>query len=119
MKRIALNIVGFITLGLGAIGIFLPVLPTTPFVIVAAGCFSVANPNLYRKLASSRYFGEYIRNYREKTGISRSARVSGLIFLWAMLIISALLCRRPLIWGILGVVGLAVSIHILTIRRRK
>jgi uncharacterized membrane protein YbaN (DUF454 family) len=119
MKRIALNILGFLALGLGAVGIFLPVLPTTPFVLCAAGCFSVANPALYRKLASSRYFGEYIRNYREKTGVSRAARASGLIFLWSMLLISALVFRRPLMWAILGTVGVAVSIHILTIRRRK
>jgi uncharacterized membrane protein YbaN (DUF454 family) len=110
---------GFIALGLGAVGIFLPILPTTPFVICAAGCFSVANPALYRKLSNSRYFGEYIKNYREKTGVSRSARISGLVFLWLMLAISALIFRRPLVWAILGTVGVAVSIHILTIRRKK
>jgi uncharacterized membrane protein YbaN (DUF454 family) len=119
MKRVALNIIGFITLGLGAIGILLPVLPTTPFVLCAAACFSVANPALYKKLASSRYFGEYIRNYREKTGVSRSARAAGLIFLWSTLAISALIFRRPLLWAILGTVGVLVSIHILTIRRRR
>jgi uncharacterized membrane protein YbaN (DUF454 family) len=116
VKKLVLLVLGFAALGLGGIGIFIPLLPTTPFVICAAACFSVANPSLYRKLEKNRYFGEYIRNYREKTGISRRARVSGLVFLWITLAISAIVLRRPLAWIILGVVGTAVSIHILLLR---
>jgi uncharacterized membrane protein YbaN (DUF454 family) len=117
MKRIALNALGFLSLAIGAVGVFVPVLPTTPFVICAAGCFSGANPAVYKKLASSKYFGEYVRNYKEKTGVSAAARARGLIFLWVTLGVSAAIFRYPALWAILGVVGIAVSIHILTIRR--
>jgi uncharacterized membrane protein YbaN (DUF454 family) len=119
MKKLLLSIAGFAALGLGGIGIFLPVLPTTPFVLCAAGCFSAANPALYRKLANSRYFGEYIRNYREKTGVSHTAKLRALIFLWLTLSVSAAVFRRPLVWAILALVGAAVSAHIALLRKKK
>jgi uncharacterized membrane protein YbaN (DUF454 family) len=119
MKRALLLILGFLALGLGGVGIFLPILPTTPFVLCAAGCFGASYPALGKKLENTKYFGEYVRNYKNKTGISRRARVTGLCFLWVTLGVSAALVRRPLVWAILGVVGVAVSVHILTIRRNS
>jgi uncharacterized membrane protein YbaN (DUF454 family) len=119
MKRIILNILGFLALAVGAIGVVLPLLPTTPFVLCAAGCFSAANPAMYRWLVKTRYFGEYIRNFREKTGVSTGTRVRALIFLWAALIISGAIVRRPLVLVVLAVVGVGVSIHLLLLRRAK
>jgi uncharacterized membrane protein YbaN (DUF454 family) len=119
MKRIILLALGGISLLLAGIGAVLPVLPTTPFVLLSAGFFSSSSPRLYRKLAETRYFGEYVRNYKEKTGISRKTRVIGLCWLWGTLIVSALIGRNVRIWIILLAVGIAVSIHILTIRRKK
>jgi uncharacterized membrane protein YbaN (DUF454 family) len=117
MKKILLLAAGFIMLGLGAIGAFIPVFPTTPFVIVAAGCFSASSPKLYQKLQNSPFFGEYISGIREKKPISTKARVQGITVLWVMLIVSALIVRRPLVCIILAVVGVSVTIHLLTIRR--
>jgi uncharacterized membrane protein YbaN (DUF454 family) len=118
-RRILLNVFGFLAIGLGAVGVFLPLLPTTPFVLLAAGCFASANPRMYNWLVKSKYFGEYIRNYREKTGISMQTRVRGIIFLWAALVLSALIFRHIHGWIILAVVGIGVSIHLLTIRGRE
>jgi uncharacterized membrane protein YbaN (DUF454 family) len=117
MKNILLIVLGGAALALGMVGVFLPILPTTPFVMIAAGCFSASSPKLYKKLANTKYFGEYVRSYREKTGISKRARIVGITFLWATLIISSVLVRRPTVWLILGIVGIAVTVHILTIRR--
>ena len=119
MRRILLIVLGSVSLGLGVIGIFLPVLPTTPFVLGAAGCFAGSSPSLYRWLAGTKYFGEYVRNYREKTGISRKTRVVAICYLWAGLLLSAVLLRHVHVWIMLGVVGVAVTIHILMIRRKK
>ncbi|MDR1669366.1 MAG: YbaN family protein [Oscillospiraceae bacterium] len=119
MKRVLLNILGFAALACGAVGVALPVLPTTPFVLCAAGCFSAANPAMYRRLAKGKTFGEYIRNYRERTGISAAARVRGIVFLWVSLGISGALIRRPGVLIVLGIVGAAVTAHILTIRRKR
>ncbi|GHU83612.1 hypothetical protein FACS1894196_3760 [Clostridia bacterium] len=118
MRRAILLMLGFVALGLGGIGLFLPILPTTPFVLCAAGCFGASYPALGRRLEQTKYFGEYIRNYRQKTGISRSARRRGLGFLWLSLGVSAALVRRPLVWGILAFVGVCVSAHILLLRGR-
>lgn len=119
MKRILLNIIGFAALMCGAVGIALPILPTTPFVLGAAGCFGAANPIMYRRLSDSKYFGEYVRNYRERTGISRAARIRGILFLWVSLSISAIMIRKSHVLIILAVAGAVITVHILTIRRKK
>lgn len=119
MRRIILMSLGFVALAVGGIGILLPVLPTTPFVLCAAGCFGASSPGLYHRLERTKYFGEYIRNYRNKTGISPAARWIGIGFLWATLALSGILSQRPAVMVVLAVVGVAVTIHILTIRRVK
>lgn len=118
MKNTIKIICGALALSLGAIGLVLPILPTTPFVLVAAACFCTASPRLYNRLAASRYFGEYISNYREKTGVSKATKRNGLLFLWGMLLLSAIIFRRPLVWAILLAVGAAVTAHILLLRKR-
>jgi len=118
MKYVLLTIFGFAALCFGLLGLLLPVLPTTPFVLCAAGCFGAANPSMYRKLAANRYFGEYVRNYKERSGISRTARVYALVFLWTSLFISGVISDSFLVRIFLLAVGVAVSIHIFTIRRK-
>lgn len=119
MKRVLLISAGGFALALGVIGILLPVLPTTPFVICAAGCFSASSPRLYAKLANIQYFGEYIQSYCQNTGISKRARWMGIGFLWLMLGISAIFIRAVYVQLVLLCVGIAVNIHILTIKRKK
>lgn len=97
---------------LGAIGIFLPMLPTTPFVLVAAACFS-QSPRLSAWLLKSKFFGEYIRNYRERQGLKKSTVITSLTFLWTMLGLSAFLSKSPILAAGLAVVGAAVTAHIL------
>ncbi|MDR2502691.1 MAG: YbaN family protein [Oscillospiraceae bacterium] len=119
MNRRLGNILGGAALAFGALGLVLPVLPTTPFVLCAAGCFSAANPRLYKKLANGRYFGEFIRNYREKSGVSRGVKLQALIFLWGALTVSALLVDALAVRAILAAVGVCVTAHILLLRERK
>lgn len=119
MKQLLLIGLGFLALTLGGIGMVLPILPTTPFVLCAAACFGASSPALCQKLENTRYFGEYLRNYRDKTGISNRARRKGIGSLWATLGISAVLVRDPLVWAILAVVGVCVTIHIATIGRSR
>lgn len=88
MKRIILISIGCIFVGFGGLGLVLLVLPTTPFVLVASACFAASSPTLYNKLINSPYFGEFIRNYREKSGISKKTRITALVFLWTTLLIS-------------------------------
>jgi len=119
IKRTILIALGFLFLFLGLIGIVLPILPTTPFVLCAAGCFGSSSPALLQRLENSRYFGEYIQNYRNKTGISRKARWTGIAFLWTTLSISAFITDSTHVRCILAVVAVCVTIHLLTIGKKR
>ena len=66
---------GFIFLGLGVVGVFLPLLPTTPFVLVAAGCFAKSSDKWHQWLLSNRIFGPIIKDWQEKKCISVSTKI--------------------------------------------
>ena len=118
-KRIVLTILGFVFLGLGAVGVALPVMPTTPFVLLAAMCFSSGNNRVARWLRSNRIFGPYIENYRTKQGISRTLKAASIIFVWAGLIISMTVMRTLWISILLGIIGAGVTVHLLMIKTKK
>jgi uncharacterized membrane protein YbaN (DUF454 family) len=82
-------IVGTIALIIGAIGLFLPVIPTTPLVILAAACYYRGSDRLHTWILSSRWFGETIKNYQEGKGLTRNTKVRAISMMWAMILISA------------------------------
>ncbi|MDR0903522.1 MAG: YbaN family protein [Ruminococcus sp.] len=118
MKKIILLICGFLCLALGALGTVLPILPTTPFVLIAAGCFS-ATPALYRKIYRIKFFREYLDAYKEGKPIRLSTRVASITVLWAALIISMVIAKVAVMYIVLPIVGIAVTIHLLIIGRKK
>ena len=117
--KVLLTCAGILFLALGAVGAFLPVLPTTPFVLLAAACFGSASPKLYHRLARTRFFGPFIENYREKKGVPMRTKALALCSLWPLLILSMVLTRK--LWAILllTLVGAAVTAHILLIKTRR
>ena len=119
MRRVILIAVGFFALFAGAVGVALPVLPTTPFVLLAALCFSRANERLFRWLGRNRIFGPYIENYRTKQGISPALKAGSIAFLWAGLGVS--ISRTEALWihTVLALIGIAVTIHLLKIKTKK
>ena len=78
VARLLYLIAGFVSLGLGAIGAFLPLLPTVPFVILAAFCFARSSPRLEAKLLDHPHFGHHIRDWRDQRAISRKGKVAAL-----------------------------------------
>ena len=68
--------VGLVCVGLGAIGIVLPILPTTPFLLAAAACFCKSSTRMYDWLLSNKWFGEYIRNYKEGRGLPLRTKIT-------------------------------------------
>ena len=70
--------VGMTSLGLGIIGIVLPLLPTTPFLLLSAACFMRSSPRLYAQLLNHRWLGPYIRTWREGRGIPMRAKLLGI-----------------------------------------
>ena len=80
--KIMLIVIGTICVILGIAGIFLPLLPTTPFLLLAAFCYSRSSARFYHWLITNRWFGEYIRNYREGRGMPLKQKVIALSLLW-------------------------------------
>ena len=66
---------GLACVGLGAVGVAVPGLPTTPFVVLAAACFARSSPRLYRWLIEHRLFGPLIRDFRAGKGVSLRVKV--------------------------------------------
>lgn len=119
VRTIILECIGAVLLGLGAVGVFLPIIPTTPFVLAAALCFS-ANPAVYNRIVKSPFFGEYIRAYKEGRGIKTETRLISIAFLWVVLLITILFFMTE-DWHriLLSVVGICVTIHLLTVCRKN
>jgi uncharacterized membrane protein YbaN (DUF454 family) len=88
IARLVLNIIGSLSLGLAILGIFLPLLPTTPFLLLASACYLRGSERLHRWLMNNRVLGEYIRNFQERRGIPLRAKVVTIALLWASVLFS-------------------------------
>lgn len=118
VKTILLSGLGLFFLGLAAIGLVLPVLPTTPFVLLSAACFT-SNPRLRTRVMKIKFFKEYIENYEQRNGLSRKTVAKSLIWLWGMLLLSMLLMKILWISLLLSAIGTAVTAHILWISKPR
>ncbi|MBX6370087.1 MAG: YbaN family protein [Rhodospirillales bacterium] len=85
MKRPILIATGYVSLGLGIAGVFLPLLPTTPFVLVAAWCFARSSPRLHAALLANKRLGPPLRVWQEERAISRRGKIAALGSLGASL----------------------------------
>ncbi len=102
---------------LGTIGIFLPLLPTTPFLLLAATCYARGSKRFYKWLLNNRWFGNYIKSYREKKRIPVKIKILSISFLWITIGYSTLfVVGIPLVRVILILTAMGVTIHILLIR---
>lgn len=110
---------GCAALGLGILGIPLPVLPTTPFLLLSAWCFGRSSEPLLRWLLTNRLFGKYLRNYLEHRGIPRRVKTGILITLWATIGLSAVLVEGWWLRVLLIAVAAGVTVHVLRIRTQK
>lgn len=114
MRTILFKIAGYSAVALGLAGIFLPVLPTTPFLLLAVWCFSRSDPRLNRWLMRNRFFGRYLQDYRGGRGIPVSVKFAILVMLWSTISFSAIvLTDRVWVKILLFGVSLFVSIHVL------
>ena len=105
---------------LGIIGILLPVLPTTPFLLLAALCYAKSSSRLYNWLLNNRWFGKYITNLREGKGIPLSVKITVITLLWVTIGFSAIfVVHIVLVRIILILIAVGVSAHILSIRTSK
>ncbi|TRO44745.1 DUF454 domain-containing protein [Candidatus Bathyarchaeota archaeon] len=107
-------IAGTVSLIFAIIGLVLPLIPTTPFLLLTAACYCRSSERLYNWLITNKWFGKYIKNYREGKGIPFKTKIFALTILWVTIGISALLLVPIfIVQMILLVIAIAVSIHIL------
>ena len=118
--RILLIIAGTLSVGLGILGIFVPVLPTTPFLLLAAACYARSSQRFYGWLLNNKWFGNCIRSYLERKGVPLKVKVLTITFLWITIGCSvAFAVQSFVIRLILVLIAIGVSLHILCIRTLK
>ena len=117
LVRILLIVAGTIFVVLGVVGVFVPLLPTTVFLLLAAWCYARSSDRFLRWLLYNRLFGEYIRNYREGRGLRVREKAFTLGVLWASIGYTLFFLGVPT-WVnlLLLVMASVVTVHILTLR---
>jgi hypothetical protein len=115
--RYLLLAVGTASLMVGLVGVVVPVLPTTPFLLLSAACYARSSRRFYDRLLGNRVFGAYIRNYREGRGLPLRIKVLTISTLWSTIAITALLfVHESWLRILLMLVAVGVTAHILIIR---
>ncbi|MFJ4144771.1 YbaN family protein [Pseudomonas sp. NPDC089734] len=111
--RYLLVAVGWTSVVLGVIGIFLPVLPTTPFLLLAAACFARSSPRFYRWLVNHKRLGPWIRDYLDGHGIPLKGKIYAIALMWASIGLSCYLVPLPWARGFMLASAVLVTIYIL------
>ncbi len=120
LSRGVLIIGGTFFVGLGILGIFLPLLPTTPFLLLAAACYVRSSERFYNWLLNNRWFGNYIKNYLEGKGVPLKVKALSTSFLWVTIGYSVVFVVRIfLVRIILILIAIGVTIYILSTRTLK
>jgi len=118
--RWVLIIAGTFFVGLGVLGIVLPLLPTTPFFLLAAVCFAKSSKRFYTWLLNNKWFGNYIKNYQEKKGVPLKVKILSISLLWITILFSVVFIVHILLFRIILIlIAIIVTIHILSIRTLK
>lgn len=117
-KTFVLTGLGFSFLGLGAVGLLLPIWPTTPFVLVSFACFS-SSPVIRERIMRVPFFKEYIENYSKGKGLTTQTVWISLIWLWIMLIISMFVIHIFWLTLLLVFIGSLVTFHIMWISKER
>ena len=112
LKHWLLIIAGLLSLLVGVIGVFLPLIPTVPLVLLAAYCFARSSERLHNWLIGHRHFGAILRNFESGKGIPRQVKGRAVTMVWISLGFSACIVGRPVLIALLFSIGLGVSIYI-------
>jgi uncharacterized membrane protein YbaN (DUF454 family) len=112
--------IGTLCVALGLIGIFIPLLPTTPFLLLAAWCYARSSKRYYNWLISNKRFGKYIKDYREGRGIPLKAKVTAITLLWITILLSIVFIVSILLVRIIMIIiAVGVTIYIISIKSKR
>jgi uncharacterized membrane protein YbaN (DUF454 family) len=119
-KRRLLIGAGTLSTGLGIIGIFIPILPTTPFLLLAAACYMRSSERFYQWLINNRIFGAYVRNYIEGRGMPVRIKIFTILLLWLAIGLTITFGIQNIIIRIVLIcIAIGVTAHISLIKKRK
>jgi uncharacterized membrane protein YbaN (DUF454 family) len=120
IKNWILIATGSLSVVLGVLGIILPVLPTTPFLLLAAACYIRSSDPFYQWLITNKWLGSYIKNYREGHGIPKRTKIWVISLLWLTIGFSAIFVVPVLIGKIMLVaIASGVTYHIVKVKTLK
>jgi uncharacterized membrane protein YbaN (DUF454 family) len=108
---------GTLCVGLGIVGIVIPLMPTTPFLLLGAVCYMRGSTRMYNALLRNRVFGNYLKNYLEGRAMSLKNKIWTLGLLWAVILPCAILATDNLVIRVVvGAIGTGVTVHIALIK---
>lgn len=116
MKKVVFIILGSICTLVGIIGIFIPVLPTTPLLLLAAWLFVRSSDNLYNWLINHRILGIYIKSYVKYRGVDMKYKIFAISMVWITILFSTTLVNSVYLKILLIVIMLGVTLHISSLR---
>ena len=116
MRRGFFIFVGFLALGLGILGMALPVLPTTPFLILTGAMFLRSSERMATWLFNHKLFGPPVHNYLEHKTVDRRSKILAMALLWPTILFSAFIVEKIWLKGLMILIALAVSIHVLSLK---
>ena len=114
--KIILNIIAFTCVGLASLGMFLPVLPTTPFLLLASWLFLKANSSWRDWLLNHKVFGPYIQNFLIHRAIPLRAKIASISTLWATILLSVYIVNPIWLKILLIFIAICVTIHLLSFK---
>jgi uncharacterized membrane protein YbaN (DUF454 family) len=118
--RWVLMVTGTFLVALGVLGIFLPLLPTTIFFLLAAACYGRSSERFYRWLMNNRWFGRYIRSYRSGEGMTLMSKIFSLALMWAAILYSAVFAVENFyVRLILILIAVGVTLHLISLKTLK
>jgi uncharacterized membrane protein YbaN (DUF454 family) len=112
IRRAALLVCGTLSLALGILGIFVPLLPTTCFLLIAAWCYARSSSRLYDRLMRARWIGPYLRRYRDERAIPERVRLASLVMMWITIGYSVVVFPNWLVRAALLLTAVGVTWHL-------
>lgn len=118
--RAFLLFIGIISLLLGIVGIFIPLLPTTPFLLLASYSFARSNDRFNNWLLTNRFFGAHLQGYINRRTVKRQIKWATIGILWITIIVSVLVIHTPMfVKALLVAIAIGVTIHLSTLKGAK
>ncbi|MDP8201761.1 MAG: YbaN family protein [Candidatus Tenebribacter burtonii] len=111
-RKLLLIIAGILAVTLGTIGVFVPLLPTTPFLLIASYCFVRSSQKLHNWLMNHRLFGKYLQNYIKCRAVTKLTKIISISVLWITIIISFVMIENIYARIVLVIVLICVTTHL-------